>query len=301
MPRCVLTQSLPDLIHIPGAAPPCPTSHRSARARTSRVTPPGRCRAPKTYGSHSKCDDPGRLRTWTSPFFRRSCRGRLLGSGIRNRPGPYPSGPLDSSILRPAMYRQAFDDAWEQARQTGSVVMPWSKHTQMTYVDCRGVADAAAIAFTDDRLSRGTFELAAGGMTDRVELAALIERRGGPDGDRGGPARRRAVAGPARGPDRDVRRLRPARLPRREPARPAHDPAAGPALGGGLHQRARPARVPDSGPSRTAPVANSTCRRRHPSRTMSLTRACAPVITKEFFDVVLRQIARLSFIRKKYS
>lgn len=77
------------------------------------------------------------------------------------------------------MYMQAFDTAYEQARQTGSVVMPWSKHSQMTYVDFRDVAEAAAIAFIDDRLSRGTFELAAGDMIDRVELAALMSRAAG--------------------------------------------------------------------------------------------------------------------------
>jgi hypothetical protein len=33
------------------------------------------------------------------------------------------------------------------------------------------VAEVAAIACTDSRLSYGTFELAAGGMIDRVEIA----------------------------------------------------------------------------------------------------------------------------------
>ena len=86
---------------------------------------------------------------------------------------------LDFTILQPAMYMQAFDSAYQQALRTGAVVMPWSKHSQMTYVDFRDVADAAAIAFTDVRLSRGTFELAAGGMIDRVELAALMSRTAG--------------------------------------------------------------------------------------------------------------------------
>jgi hypothetical protein len=41
----------------------------------------------------------------------------------------------------------------------------------MTFADHRGVAGAAAIAFTTDDLVNGTFELAAGGMVTRTELA----------------------------------------------------------------------------------------------------------------------------------
>ena len=44
----------------------------------------------------------------------------------------------------------------------------------MTFVDYRDVAEAAAIAFTTDDLVNGTFELAAGGMVTRSELAALM-------------------------------------------------------------------------------------------------------------------------------
>jgi len=52
--------------------------------------------------------------------------------------------------------------------------MPWSKHSMMTCIDYRDVADAAAVSFLDERLSYGTFELAASGMTNGVRLAALI-------------------------------------------------------------------------------------------------------------------------------
>lgn len=90
----------------------------------------------------------------------------------------YASG-LDFTIFQPAMYMQAFDATYHQALRTGAVVMPWSMHSQMTYVDLRDVADAAAIAFTDSRLSRGTFELAAGGMINRVELAVQLSRAAG--------------------------------------------------------------------------------------------------------------------------
>ncbi|WP_261567543.1 SDR family oxidoreductase [Frankia gtarii] len=81
---------------------------------------------------------------------------------------------LDFTILQPAMYMQGLDGAYEQARRTGALVMPWSKHAKMTYVDYRDVAEAAALAFVDDRLSFGTFELAAPGTVDRVRLAELM-------------------------------------------------------------------------------------------------------------------------------
>ncbi|KQC37851.1 hypothetical protein UK82_12615 [Frankia sp. ACN1ag] len=86
---------------------------------------------------------------------------------------------LDFTILQPAMYMQGLDGAYEQARRTGTLVMPWSKHAKMTYVDYRDVAEAAALAFVDDRLSFGTFELAAPGTVDRVRLAELMTEAAG--------------------------------------------------------------------------------------------------------------------------
>lgn len=44
---------------------------------------------------------------------------------------------MDFTILQPAMYLQGLDGAFEQARRTGTLVMPWSKHSKMTYVDYR--------------------------------------------------------------------------------------------------------------------------------------------------------------------
>lgn len=86
---------------------------------------------------------------------------------------------LDFTVLQPAMYVQALDDTYRQALDSGSVVAPWSKHSKMTYVDYRDVAEVAAIAFVDPRLAYGTFELAAGGMVDRLEIAALMSRTAG--------------------------------------------------------------------------------------------------------------------------
>ena len=79
---------------------------------------------------------------------------------------------LDFTVLQPAMYMQALTPLYQQALSTGAVVMPWSKHSKMTYVDYRDVADTVAIAFTDERLSRGTFELAE--LMSRVAGRALV-------------------------------------------------------------------------------------------------------------------------------
>ena len=86
---------------------------------------------------------------------------------------------LDFTILQPAMYVQALAETYRDALRTGAVVAPWSKHSKMTYVDYRDVADVAAAAFTDPRLARGTFELAAGGMVDRIEIAAMMSHVAG--------------------------------------------------------------------------------------------------------------------------
>jgi len=83
---------------------------------------------------------------------------------------------LDFTVLQPAMYIQALEATYRSALETGAVVAPWSKHSKMTYVDYRDVAEVAALAFVDPRLSRGTFELAAGGMVDRVEIAEMMSR-----------------------------------------------------------------------------------------------------------------------------
>lgn len=85
---------------------------------------------------------------------------------------------LDFTILQPAMFLQGLDGAWQQARRSGALVMPWSRHSRMSYVDYRDVADVAALAFTDSRLSNGTFELAAGAV-NRTQLAEMFAKASG--------------------------------------------------------------------------------------------------------------------------
>ncbi|MGH3320726.1 MAG: NmrA family NAD(P)-binding protein [Streptosporangiaceae bacterium] len=88
---------------------------------------------------------------------------------------------LAFTVLQPAMFLQGLDDAYRGAVRTGRLTMPWSKSSKMTYVDYRDVAEVVAIAMTGDALDHGTFELAAGGMLDRIELAALMSTASGRD------------------------------------------------------------------------------------------------------------------------
>ena len=77
------------------------------------------------------------------------------------------------------LHGRYYEGTYRRALETGAVVAPWSKHSKMTYVDYRDVADVVALAFVDPRLSRGTFELAAGGMVDRIEVAEMMSRVAG--------------------------------------------------------------------------------------------------------------------------
>ena len=85
----------------------------------------------------------------------------------------YRSG-MDYTILQPAMYMQMLQQSWQAAKDTGEIMMPYSKDSKMAYVDFRNVAEAAALAMTDKRLSHGTFELSSPGLYSRVDLAALM-------------------------------------------------------------------------------------------------------------------------------
>ena len=88
---------------------------------------------------------------------------------------------LEFTVLQPAMFMQGLSSGWTTAVRDGVLAMPYSKESAMTFVDYRDVAEVAAIAFASDRLVNGTFELAAGGMVTRTELAALVSRHAGRD------------------------------------------------------------------------------------------------------------------------
>jgi uncharacterized protein YbjT (DUF2867 family) len=92
----------------------------------------------------------------------------------------YHSG-LEFTVLQPAMFMQGLTRGWTSAREQGVFAMPYAKDSAMTFVDYRDVAEVAATAFATDNLVNGAFELAAGGMTTRTELAQIMTRHAGRD------------------------------------------------------------------------------------------------------------------------
>lgn len=90
----------------------------------------------------------------------------------------YRSG-LAFTVLQPAMFMQGLAGSWADAVDHGVFAMPYSKDAAMTFVDYRDVAEVAALAFATDDLVGGTFELAAGGMLTRSEIAARMTRHAG--------------------------------------------------------------------------------------------------------------------------
>ncbi|HYZ66982.1 MAG TPA: NmrA family NAD(P)-binding protein [Mycobacterium sp.] len=81
---------------------------------------------------------------------------------------------LDFTVLQPAMFMQNLAPLWPDIRDRGRLALPYSERSKVCWVDYRDVAEVAAMAFTDDRLSRGTFELCAPGLVDRVQMASMV-------------------------------------------------------------------------------------------------------------------------------
>ena len=81
---------------------------------------------------------------------------------------------MDYTFLHPTVFFQNFAGSWPQISQTGVFNEPWSADSRFSRVDYRDVAEAAAIALTEDRLLYGTFELCSEGWPDRHEIAELI-------------------------------------------------------------------------------------------------------------------------------
>lgn len=88
---------------------------------------------------------------------------------------------LEFTVLQPAMFMQGLAGGWAAARERGVFALPYAKDAAMTFVDYRDVAAGAATAFATDELVNGTFELAAGGMVTRTELAGIMSRHAGRD------------------------------------------------------------------------------------------------------------------------
>lgn len=85
----------------------------------------------------------------------------------------YESG-MNFTVLQPTLFMQTLDSVWSQVLYRHCYAMPYSVHARTSWVDYRDVAEAAALAFTTDRLDYGTFELCSPGMPDRRQIAALM-------------------------------------------------------------------------------------------------------------------------------
>ncbi|GAB7551476.1 NmrA family NAD(P)-binding protein [Novosphingobium sp. 11B] len=81
---------------------------------------------------------------------------------------------LDYTILHPTMLFQNYAQSWGDIVETGIIAEPFAPETRFSRVDYRDVAEVAAIAFTEDRLAYGTFELCAPGIHARADLAAML-------------------------------------------------------------------------------------------------------------------------------
>jgi uncharacterized protein YbjT (DUF2867 family) len=81
---------------------------------------------------------------------------------------------LEYTLLHPAVFFQNFAQAWPRVLDEGVIAQPWSVETRFSRVDYRDVAEVAAISLTEERLLNGTFELAADGVHNLNDVAALI-------------------------------------------------------------------------------------------------------------------------------
>jgi uncharacterized protein YbjT (DUF2867 family) len=84
----------------------------------------------------------------------------------------YASG-MEYVVLQPANLFQNIGNAWRSVVQNGSFGEPFSKRARIGRVDYRDVAEVIGIAFAEDRLTYGTFELCAG-LMNREEIVAVI-------------------------------------------------------------------------------------------------------------------------------
>ena len=81
---------------------------------------------------------------------------------------------MEYTFLHPTVFFQNFTEAWPKIVETGVLGEPWSVDSCFSRVDYRDVAEAAAIALTEDRLVYGTFELCAEGWLNRKDVAEII-------------------------------------------------------------------------------------------------------------------------------
>ncbi|KUH81594.1 MULTISPECIES: NmrA family NAD(P)-binding protein [unclassified Mycobacterium] len=87
----------------------------------------------------------------------------------------YDSG-MQYAVFQPALFFQNYAASWKRILDTGVLAEPWANETRFSRVDYRDVADAVALALTEDRLVGGTYELASDGQLDRYDVADAISR-----------------------------------------------------------------------------------------------------------------------------
>jgi len=82
---------------------------------------------------------------------------------------------LEFTVLQPARFMHGLLlSSWTRVLEDGVLADAFAPDVEMAYVDYYDVAEVAAIAFHEDRLVRGTFELAAGGQYTLHEVAAML-------------------------------------------------------------------------------------------------------------------------------
>ena len=82
---------------------------------------------------------------------------------------------LEYTVLQPARFMHGLLlSSWSRMAEEGVLADAFDSRAKMAYVDYRDVAEVAAIAFREDRLVRGTFELAAPGEHSLHEIAAVM-------------------------------------------------------------------------------------------------------------------------------
>ncbi|MFD2053018.1 NmrA/HSCARG family protein [Mesorhizobium calcicola] len=83
------------------------------------------------------------------------------------------STTMEYTILHPANFMQNIAAAWPSVVEHGVFSEPFPKTAKVARVDYRDVAEVAAIALTEARLSYATIELCAG-MHSREEIASIM-------------------------------------------------------------------------------------------------------------------------------
>jgi uncharacterized protein YbjT (DUF2867 family) len=82
---------------------------------------------------------------------------------------------LEFTVLQPSRFLHGpLLSSWPRVTDEGIYADAFSPDVKMAYIDYRDVAEVAAVAFTEDRLVRGTFELSAAGEHTGHDLAAAL-------------------------------------------------------------------------------------------------------------------------------